>query len=256
MLGMKKKRIVIGNWKMNPPTLAEAKKIFAKIKQLSRDVTGQLVICPPATYLYALVSSYKGKKITFGAQDAYWQNNGSLTGYLSPTMAESAGAKYLIVGHSERRTLAAETPELIAKKVLAGIEAQMTVVLCVGEKVRDRNAEYLIYIKEDLRECLRRIDKRMMGHVMVAYEPTWTIGGREAMLPSDIHGMTIYIRKVLTELYDKQIADATAILYGGAVNIDNVEDIVKDGEIDGLLVGRDSLIPENIIKIVAVANGK
>ncbi len=241
---------------MNPATLPEAKKIFSKIKQISSDVTGQLVICPPATYLHALVSSYKGKKIMFGSQDAYWQNNGSLTGYLSPTMAESVGAKYLIVGHSERRSVAGETPDIIAKKVLAGIEAQMTVILCTGEKVRDRNAEYLVTIKEDLRECLKKIDKRMMAHVMIAYEPVWAIGGREAMLPSDIHGMTIYIRKVLTELYDKQISDSISILYGGAVNIDNVEDIVKDGEIDGLLVGRDSLVPENIMYIVSVANGK
>jgi triosephosphate isomerase len=253
---MKKKRIVVGNWKMNPATLADAKKIFAKIKQLSAGVTGQLVICPPATYLHALVSSYKGKKILFGAQDAYWQNNGPLTGYLSPTMAESVGAKYLIVGHSERRTVAGETPDLIAKKVQAGIEAKMTVVLCTGEKVRDRNAEYLSYIREDLRECLKKIDKRMMAYVMIAYEPVWTIGAREAMLPADIHGMTIYIRKVLTEIYDKQISDATQILYGGAINTDNVADIVKDGEIDGLLVGRDSLVPENIMQIVAVANGK
>ena len=256
MLGIKKKRIVVGNWNMNPPTLAEAKKIFSEIKRLSSDVVGQLVICPPATYLHALVSAYKGKKIAFGAQDAYWQNNGSLTGYLSPTMAESTGAKYLIVGHSERRSIAGEAPELIAKKVFAGVEAKMTVILCTGEKVRDRNAEYLTYIKEDLRECLKKIDKLMMGHVMIAYEPVWAVGGREAMLPSDIHGMTIYIRKVLTELYDKQIADAVQILYGGAVNVDNVEDIVKDGEIDGLLVGRDSLVPENIMHIVAVANGK
>jgi triosephosphate isomerase (TIM) len=253
---MRKKRIVIGNWKMNPATLADARRIFARIKQLSGDVTGQLVVCPPATYLHALASSYKGKKIIFGAQDAYWQNNGSLTGYLSPTMMESCGAKYLIVGHSERRTVAGEVPDLIAKKVLAGVEAGLTVILCTGEKVRDRNAEYLTFIKEDLRECLKKIDKRMMAHVMIAYEPVWTVGGREAMSPSDIHGMTIYIRKVLAEFYDKQISDATQILYGGAINIDNVTDIVKDGEIDGLLVGRDSLIPENIMQIVAVANSK
>jgi triosephosphate isomerase (TIM) len=256
MFYMKKKRIVVGNWKMNPATLSEAKKIFTKIKQLSVNVTGQLTICPPATYLHALVCSYKGKKITFGAQDAYWQNNGSLTGYLSPTMMASSGAKYLIVGHSERREVAGETPDLIAKKVLAGIEAGLIVILCVGEKVRDRNAEYLTLIRGDLMECLRKIDKRMMAYIMIAYEPVWTIGGREAMSPSDIHGMTIYIRKVLTEFYDKQISDATPILYGGAVNIDNVADIVKDGETDGLLVGRDSLVPENIMQIVAIANGK
>ena len=256
MSDMKKKRIVVGNWKMNPPTLAEAKKIFSGIKQLSGSVAGQLVVCPPATYLYALSSSYKGKKISFGAQDAHWQNNGSMTGYLSPTMAVSAGAKYLIIGHSERREMAGETPELIAKKVLAGIEVQLTVILCIGEKVHDRNAEYLITIKEDLRACLKKIDKRMMGHVIIAYEPVWTIGAKEAMSPSDIHGMMIYIRKVLTEIYDKQISDSVQILYGGSVNTDNVGDIIKDGETDGLLVGRDSLVPENIMKIVAVANGK
>lgn len=253
---MKKKMIVVGNWKMNPATLADAKKIFSRIKQLSGDTPGNLVICPPATYLNALVSSYKGKKISFGAQDAYWQNNGSLTGYLSPTMAESTGAKYLIIGHSERRELAGETSDIIAKKVLAGVEAGLTVILCVGEKVRDRNAEYLTFIREDLRECLKKIDKRMMARVIIAYEPVWTIGARDAMLPADIHGMMIYIRKVLTEFYDKQISDATPIIYGGAINTDNVADIVKDGETDGLLVGRDSLVPENIIQIVAIANGK
>jgi triosephosphate isomerase (TIM) len=253
---MRKKLIVIGNWKMNPATLVDAKKIFSRIKQLSNKVPGQLTICPPAPYLNALFSSYKGKKITFGAQDAYWQNNGSLTGYLSPTMMESSGAKYLIIGHSERRELAGEMPDLIAKKVLAGVEAGLTVVLCTGEKVRDRNAEYLTSIRADLQECLKRIDKRMMSRVMIAYEPVWTIGARDAMLPSDIHGMTIYIRKVLTEFYDKQISDATKIIYGGAVNVDNVADIVKDGEVDGLLVGRDSLVPENIMQIVVVANGK
>lgn len=256
MSGMKKKLIVVGNWKMNPATLADAKKTFGRIKQLSSKVVGQLIICPPATYLSTLASSYKGKKISFGAQDAHWLNNGSLTGYLSPSMAQSSGAKYLIVGHSERREMAGETPEIIAKKVLAGIEAQLDVILCIGEKIRDRNAEYLVVIRQDLQECLKKIDKRMMAHVMIAYEPVWAIGGREAMTPSDIHGMTIYIRKVLTDLYDKQISDATPILYGGAVNTENVEDIVKDGEIDGLLVGRDSLVPENIMRIVTVANSK
>ncbi len=241
---------------MNPATLADAKKIFSKIKQISSDVPGQLVVCPPATYMYALASSYKGKKIVFGTQDAHWLNNGSFTGFLSPSMAQSAGASFLIIGHSERRELSAETSDIIAKKVLAGVEAGLIVVLCIGEKVRDRNAEYLNYIRQDLSECLRKIDKRMMAKVMIAYEPVWTIGARDAMLPQDIHGMTIYIRKVLTELYDKQISEATPIVYGGSVNVDNVEDIVKDGEIDGLLVGRDSLIPENIMQIVAVANRK
>ena len=253
---MKKKRIVIGNWKTNPPTLLEAKKIFFKIKQLSADVSGHLVICPPTVYLPALAGSYKGKKISFGAQDAFWQDTGSNTGFIGPSMIKSAGADYLILGHSEHRAIANETPEIISKKIVAAVQAELTVVLCIGEKVRDRNAEYLMVIKEDLKGCLKKVDKIMMGHIMIAYEPVWVIGGSESMRPSDIHGMTIYIRKVLTEMYDKQIADATAILYGGSINTDNVADIVKDSETDGLLVGRDSLIPENIMQIVAVANGK
>ena len=253
---MKKKRIVVGNWKMNPSNLADAKKIFAKIKQISTDVVGQMIICPPAAYIHALSSGYKGKKISFGGQDAFWLNNGSNTGLISPTMIKSVGAQYLILGHSECRSFANETTDIVAKKVLAAIGAELTVILCIGEKVRDRNAEYLIFLREELKECLKKIDKRMMAHVMIAYEPIWAVGGREAMTPSDIHGMTIYIRKVLTEMYDKSIADATQILYGGSINVDNVADIVKDGEIDGLLVGRESLIPENFMHIVAVANGK
>ncbi len=253
---MKKKQIVIGNWKMNPPTLIEAKKIFGKIKQITTDTPGRLVVCPPAPYIQPLAASYKGKKISFGAQDAYWENNGSYTGYVGPTMIKSAGAEYVIIGHSEHREMAKETPDIISKKVAAAVAAELTVVLCVGEKVRDRNAEYLLAIREDVRECLRKVDKRMMSRIMIAYEPLWAIGARDSMSPQDIHGMVIYIRKVLTELYDKQISDATQILYGGAVNVENIADIVKDGETDGLLVGRESINPENIMYIVSVANGK
>ena len=241
---------------MNPPTLLDAKKIFSKIKELSSGVSGKLVICPPSVYLSALVSSYKGKKISFGGQDAFWQNNGSNTGFIGPSMLKSAGADYVILGHSENRAIANETADTISKKVLAAVQADLTVVLCIGEKVRDRNAEYLTVIKEDLKECLKKIDKIMMAHIIIAYEPIWVIGGSESMRPSDIHGMTIYIRKVLTEMYDKQISDSTKIIYGGAINVDNVADIVKDGEVDGLLPGRESLNPENIMHIVAVANGK
>jgi triosephosphate isomerase len=253
---MKKKRIVIANWKMNPATFAEAKKIFGQIKRLSNSVTGQLIICPPALFTLPLAATYKGKKISFGAQDAYIHEKGSYTGSISPTQIESAGLKYVIVGHSERRALNGETPELIAKKVLASVQAGLKVVLCIGEKVRDADAKYLIELKEELKQCLKFIDKLNMKHILVAYEPVWAVGAREAMLPADIHGMTIYLRKLLTEMYDKQISDQTPILYGGAVTAENVEEIIKNGEVEGLLVGRESLNPKGIMYIVEVANSK
>jgi triosephosphate isomerase len=253
---MKKKRIVVGNWKMNPESLQEAKKIFSKIKRLSTKIQGQLVICPPDIYLPELISSYNGKKISFGSQDSFWENKGSYTSHTGPTMIKSVGADYVIIGHSERRAIDGETAEIISKKVLNAVTAGLTVILCIGEKNRDHNAEYLTVLKEELRECLKRIDKRMMAKIIIAYEPVWAIGARNAMLPSDIHGMTIYLRKVLTEFYDKQISDNTPILYGGAVNTENVDDIIKNGEIEGLLVGRESINPEGIMYIVKVSNEK
>jgi triosephosphate isomerase len=253
---MKKKRIVVANWKMNPPTLAEAKKIFSQIKRLSSTVTGSLVVCPPAVYINPLASSYSGKKISFGAQDVAWQEKGPFTGSISATQLESSGVSYVIVGHSERRAMTGETADIVAKKVTAAVGAGLQVVLCIGEQVRDADAKYLVDLKEELKVCLRTIDKVLMKHILIAYEPVWAVGAREAMLPSDIHGMTIYLRKVLTEMYDKAIADATPILYGGAVTSENVEDIIKNGEVEGLLVGRESLNPKGIMYIVQVANGK
>ncbi len=241
---------------MNPESLQEAKKIFSKIKRLSSKVKGELIICPPDIYLSVLIASYNGKKISFGTQDAFWENKGSYTSHVGPGMIKSTGAEYVIIGHSERRFVDNETADTISKKVLSAVTAGLTVILCIGEKHRDQNAEYLTILKEELRQCLKRIDKRMMAKIIIAYEPIWAVGARNAMLPADIHGMTIYLRKILTEFYDKQIADNTPILYGGAVNTENVHDIIKDGEIEGLLVGRESLNPEGIIHIVQVANGK
>ena len=202
------------------------------------------------------MAGYTGKKLIFGAQDCFWQDKGSFTGYTSPTMLSNSGVKYVILGHSETRLLTGDTSEVISRKIGAAIAAGLKVILCIGEKNRDAEAQYLQDLKNELKECLKKIDKVTMKHIMVAYEPIWAIGAAKAMMPADIHGMTIYLRKVLTEMFDKTIADATPILYGGSVNPENVEEIIKDGEVEGLLVGRESLNPKSIMYIVEVANGK
>jgi triosephosphate isomerase len=175
---MKKKRIVVANWKMNPSTLVEAKKIFSQIKRLSTAVTGQLIVCPPSIFLTTLSDSYSGKKIKFGAQDAFWYEKGSYTGYISPTQFQSAGVEYVILGHSERRAQSGENAEIISKKIQAAIAANLQIILCIGEKVRDFDAKYLIELKEELRMCLKSVDKVLMKHILIAYEPVWAVGAR------------------------------------------------------------------------------
>lgn len=243
------KKLVIGNWKMNPQSAAEAKKIFgaiaSKVEQFNKVTT---VIAPPALYIGALS---KSGSMAFCAQDLFWEESGAYTGELSATMLAKSGFKYVIVGHSERRAMG-ETSEIANKKVKAALKAGLKPILCVGESTRDDTIGYHNFIKEEITKSLIGIKKAHLKSVIIAYEPIWAIGKnatREAT-PAESHEMSIFIKKVLSDMFGAEAAKTVTIIYGGSVNSKNAESFLADGNVDGILVGRESLNPQKFIQIL------
>ncbi len=253
----KKKFTIVGNWKMNPDTLEEAKALFSAISRKAVKATKvSVIIAPPAPFIYVFAAK-KNSPIRVSAQDVSSEPRGAFTGAVSAKEMATAGAEFTIVGHSERRA-AGDTDGIVAKKAALAIEAGLRVILCVGEKERDEQAHYLRAIREQIVSVIGAItDKKKVQWLTFAYEPVWAIGKSyaNAMQPSDIHEMSLYIKKVVAEaLGNKKDGLKISVLYGGSVNFENAQVILSEGAIDGLLIGRQSLDAEAIGNIIDYAN--
>ncbi|MBU6431022.1 MAG: triose-phosphate isomerase [Patescibacteria group bacterium] len=241
------KKIIIANWKMNPASAKEAENILNGIKKTAVKLKKtQAVICPPFIY-FENSRKIIGEtaNLFLGAQNSFWQNEGAFTGETSPEMIKNSGGSYVILGHSERRALG-ETDEMVARKTSFCLKMGLKTVVCVGEKVRDEQGDYLVFLRDELRASLNKIQKKFLKNLIIAYEPIWAIGKKDAdaMPPSDIHGTAIYIKKILSEIYGRENASSAPILYGGSAGKENAGEIIKNGGVDGLLVGHQSLNPE------------
>lgn len=248
----KKKKLLVGNWKMNPETLDTAKSIVASVKRGMKKVTKtELVICPPFPFLSSL--KVTDKNISLGAQDVFWERAGSFTGEVGLPMLDDVGVASVIIGHSERRAMG-ETDDMVNKKVKIALSSGMRVILCIGEKERDSQGHFLALIKNQIVGALAKVDKKYILDLIVAYEPVWAIGksDQDAMKGDSMHEMTIYIKKILSEMFGQDIGKTVPVLYGGSVSTANAEDIVKNGRVDGLLVGRQSLNPKEFIEIAQI----
>jgi len=250
-----KSRIIVANWKMNPVDLKEAKKTFAVIKRVNlAKIKDKIVICPPSVYLSELSLKYSGSKIVFGAQDVSTEINPESTGEVSAQILKNLKVQYVIVGHSERRRLG-EPEEAIAQKIKMALSAGMKVILCVGEKTRDVNGEYLRFIERQLREDLGALNKKFFSQIIIAYEPIWTIGsGKTSVDGHDLHQMNLFIKKVLVAIFGRKSGLEVPILYGGSVDDENAKQLIEFGEVSGLLIGRASLNPYVFLKILKAIN--
>jgi len=249
-------KIIIANWKMNPSSKKEAeimlKSLFVLLKNLKKV---EVVICPPTPFLFIKEKlKIKNKKVKLGAQDIFYEKEGSYTGEISTSMAKSLNAEYVIIGHSERRVLGDNNQD-VNRKILATLKSGMMPIFCVGEKDRDSNGFYLSFIKQQLEEGLENINKPQVKNIIIAYEPVWAIGGgatREAT-PAEFIETKIFIKKIISDLYDIKTANEVKIIYGGSVNTNNANSFIKEGDADGLLVGRESLVPKKFSEIVHIA---
>lgn len=253
---MIQKKIIVGNWKLSPTTVREAKDLFSKVK--NKAVKAQkttVIVCPPTPWLSLWAGFKSSKNFALGAQDCFREIEGAFTGQVSPVMLKNIGAQYVIIGHSERRA-AGDDDELINHKVKAALKAGLTVILCVGETVRDDHGVYLETIKEQILVGLAKIPKPMLGRLVVAYEPVWAIGEKAsgADTPEAFVAQKIYIRKILSHLAGSKEALNIPVLYGGSVSPKNAADFLGLGQADGLLVGRASLRADLFTEIINLAD--
>ena len=238
---------------MNPQSLTEARQIFGFVKRTAAKIRrATVVICPPFLYLPTLAKFAKNAcNIALGVQDIFWEIAGFYTGQISPTMILNAGAQYAIIGHSERRILG-ETDNQVAKKAVLALKLGLRIIVCVGENSRDEKGEYLNFLKNQIKNSLQGVSGKLLENLIIAYEPVWAIGGKEAMRPGQVEEMGIFIRKILADIYEQEAAMKLPILYGGSVDAKNAEAIVYQGNVQGLLVGRQSLEPESFKAILEV----
>jgi len=239
-------KLIIANWKMNPESLKESESIFNSISVLSKNIKNtEIVVCPPFPFLN-LARKTKNKNVVLGAQNLFYEISGSYTGQVSPKMLSNLGVKYVILGHSESR-FTGDTNEIINKKILISLKSKILPILCVGENTRDTHGEYLSFVKNQIEECLLSVSKLQIKNITIAYEPVWAIGKnavREATSDEFIE-MRIFIKRIIADTYGISVANAVKIIYGGSVNQNNARSFAIEGEADGLLIGRDSLIPKN-----------
>ncbi|MDO8575194.1 MAG: triose-phosphate isomerase, partial [bacterium] len=238
----KNKVIIVGNWKMGPETVLEAKRIISSTKRFISKISGVKVIVSPPFVYSNILSHSANKEVLLGAQDVSVFKDGSHTGEISANMLKKNGFSFCIVGHSERRANG-ETDEMVSDKVSLLLEEKICPIICIGESSRDELGGYLEFIRDQIKNSLAGVSKKNALEIIIAYEPIWAIGAKEPMKTSDIHETSLFIKKVLSDLYGNEIAFSIPILYGGTVNMRNAKEIVRDGEVNGLLVGRESINP-------------
>lgn len=250
------KKIIIANWKMNPASTKEAISIFSPVKRTAGTLKNvQTIICPPFVHLSELNKKVSGHRCVLGGQDVFYENKGAYTGEVSTKMLTSLGIKYVIVGHSERRALG-ETNEDVNKKISAAMKNGLTPILCIGEKERDTDAKYLNFIRVQIKEALKNIPKNKISNIIIAYEPVWAIGSSDenADTSEGVFETVLFIRKVLSEIVINSRALDMSILYGGSVNKKNTESLLKEGGVQGLLVGGASLNANIFSAIIKIAD--
>ena len=244
--------LVAGNWKMNglSGSLAEIDAI-RQAADSGESGSAELLICPPATLLAQAAWRIKGGELSLGAQDCYTQVSGAFTGDISAAMLKDAGASYVIVGHSERRTYHHETDQLVRAKAEAALKAGLTPIVCVGETQAEREAgQQAAVVLRQLRGSLP--PEARSETVVVAYEPVWAIGTGVTPTPKDVAGVHNGIRALLTDMFGPGCAKIR-LLYGGSVKPSNCDQLLTLDNVDGALVGGASLKATEFLAIAAAA---
>lgn len=240
-----------GNWKMYK-TVNEALELVAELKIQLQDVKDKdVAVCPPYPSLSAVASVLKNSNIGVGAQNLFWEEEGAFTGEVSAKMLLDVGCKYVIIGHSERRQYFSETNETVNKKVFAALKAGLLPIVCVGEKLEERESGKTFKVIEDhVKNGLKDLTPEQMLKITIAYEPVWAIGTGKTATKEQAQEVHAFIRKLLTEMFGKEVSEAVRIQYGGSVKPENIKELMSQTDIDGVLVGGASLKADSFVKIV------
>lgn len=246
-----RKPIIAGNWKMNT-TIDEAKSFIMAVDGLvPHEKELETIVCVPFTHIQTLVDLVKEKPIFIGAQNMHFEDQGAYTGEVSPVMLRSLGVKYVIIGHSERRQYFNETNETVNRKAHAAHNHSLIPIICVGEnEVQWESQQTKVVVKEQVVKALANLTGEQVRQSVVAYEPIWAIGTGKSSSAEEANEVISYIRSVVEEVYDRQIAQDIRIQYGGSVKPENIKEYMSKTDIDGALVGGASLKPESFLQLL------
>ena len=246
-----RKTIIAGNWKMNK-TLTETKAFADALKpQLGRHKWCEVVLCVPGVNIPGAVRLFKDTRVSIGGETCHYEASGAYTGEVTVEMLKDVGAKYVIIGHSERRQYFGETDITVNKKVHAALEAGLHPIICVGESLEQRELGVTMeLIAYQVKCALANVAPEKVRHVVIAYEPLWAIGTGKTATADQAQDMHAHIRSVIAGKYGKEIADNTSILYGGSCKPSNARALFAKPDVDGGLIGGASLDAESFMGIV------
>lgn len=241
--------IIVGNWKLNK-TISEALALVKALQQGLPATKCEVVVAPPYTAINQVAKFLKTSSIKVGAQDMFWEDSGAFTGAISAPMIKEAGAKYVIIGHSERRQFFHETDETVNKKIKTALKHGLTPIFCVGETLNEREAgEVNKAIITGLDGGLHDLNANDVSKIVIAYEPVWAIGTGKTATPDQAEEAHLLIRGKLAKKFGN-IANSVRIIYGGSVKPSNSKELLSKPDIDGLLVGGASLKAEDFLGII------
>ena len=243
--------IVAGNWKMNG-SQQFVDDMLCGLNKVEFSESVEVIVFPPSVYLHA--ARQQAKTVKVGAQNIFYEALGAYTGEVSPSMLSDIDCRYVILGHSERRAVFAEDDALVAKKVIASIENDLTPILCVGETLEDRESgRFFEVIARQVTAGLSLLQKDQVASVIVAYEPVWAIGTGKTASPLQAQEVHELIRGLIAELAGEKVSEHISILYGGSVNAANAQELFFQPDIDGGLVGGASLKVDEFLAICSAA---
>lgn len=253
-----RKYLMAGNWKMNktiPEAIVLTQQLCNQYNRNWDDV--DIVVCPPAIDLKSVytVIDFDKTKIAVGAQNVHWEESGAYTGEISVPMIEEVGCEYCIVGHSERREMFNETDTGVNMKVKALVQADIAPIVCVGESLSMRDSgDYVSFIVAQVRAALAGLDEADMAKAVVAYEPIWAIGTGRTATPEQAEEVCAAIRATISDMFGRGVADSCRVLYGGSMNVGNVDSLLAQPDIDGGLIGGASLQSDSFRQLIEAAH--
>jgi len=248
---MSRRPLIAGNWKMHL-TLAQSVQLARAVAAAAVGYPGrEVIIAPPFTALAAVVEAVKGTPLRVGAQNVAWEQQGAFTGEISPLMLKDIGVDTVIIGHSERRHIFAEDDAMINRRLRGALAAALLPILCLGETLEEREAgATLTVLERQLRGGLAEVDQEQAAGLVLAYEPVWAIGTGKTASKEQAQEVHAFLRQSLATLYEKKLAQSVRILYGGSVKPDNIDELMAQPDIDGVLVGGAALQAESFERII------
>ena len=246
-----REKLFVGNWKMHK-TLVEARNFMLGFKSLMQAVEAKIVVCAPFTSLSELSGIIDHNRLCLGAQNVSFETEGAFTGEVSARMLREIRCDYVIIGHSERRSLFSEQTSSLVQKVKQCFKHNLVPIYCVGEKLEERESlQHEDYVKEQLLGLFKGVGSEITAdNFVLAYEPIWAIGTGNTASSGDAQNMHRFIRKVVLEHLGEQVAKSIKILYGGSVKPNNASELLQEADIDGVLVGGASLDVTSFSQII------